>query len=143
MASNGKGVDVRGEVVNLLVEKVGRVRGQDGVNGGSELSVFVAPKAGDYGLSGLTSFWREECGSPVSVAGHISHNRSEGFMTRADQHHEQCRARQTTEDDCRCSWLIDLSLPREERYLLSPDEAREAWLRLEMEYEDPLQDRQT
>ncbi|MFL6044419.1 MAG: hypothetical protein ACJ72M_04805 [Propionibacteriaceae bacterium] len=64
-------------------------------------------------------------------------------MTRADHHHEECRARQTTDHDCACSWLINLNLPREERYLLSPDEAREAWLRLEMEYEDPLQDRQT
>ena len=64
-------------------------------------------------------------------------------MTRADQHHEQCPARQTIDDDCTCSWLINLSLPREERYLLSPDQTREAWLRLDMEYEDPVQDRQT
>jgi|GEM_PF-2831491 hypothetical protein len=63
-------------------------------------------------------------------------------MTLAD-HHDQCRARQTTDRDCTCSWLINQSLPREERYLLSPDEAREAWVRLNMEYEDPLQDRPT
>ena len=64
-------------------------------------------------------------------------------MTRADQHHEQCPARQTIDDDSSCSWLINPILPREERYLLNADEALEAWERLEMEYEDPLQDRQT
>jgi hypothetical protein len=64
-------------------------------------------------------------------------------MTRAGQHHEQCLARQTIDDDCTCSWLINPSLPREERYLLSPDAARDSRERLAMEYEDPIQDRPT
>jgi hypothetical protein len=64
-------------------------------------------------------------------------------MTRADHHHEHCRARQTIDDDCTCSWLINPSLSREERYLLSPHKAQEVRQQLEMEYEDPLQDRQT
>ena len=64
-------------------------------------------------------------------------------MTRADHHHEQCPARQTVDDDRTCSWLINPNLPREERYLLGPDEVREARERLAMGYEDPLQDRQT